>query len=388
MPAIKTSAAKISACLAASVFFTPVFCSAASLIVNKEQPLNMSASPGFSYVVNGSDGSLTAQTDGFLFCANIGSYVATAVTLVPQHPQWSAPIAQDVDSVSYNAGILGVNENSASTLVCHAVGAGGELLTSRSEGLFRNSYESKTIEQYSNLINWIPSLGFSWTNPVWSAVPIDPCNPSVSDPAEVVEDVTCAAATGLRPAGASETRAGTLWTGTDGSNFFYIARVDARYGPQNGAPAFAPPQILQGAQPQGSGNATMQVVDAYSRGIVGQGGGYLADNGTWCVLLSLPASLNSNMCQGAPNSGTLSGPLTDLGFAVGVPPSQPQTSFYIGFIRPIVGAPPTLNVPAVAVSILVEHGVIAAGGDKFKGDDVIFGFLPTSNGFPWMTGGQ
>lgn len=389
MPAFKTSAATVSACLAASVFFTPVFCSAASLIVNKEQPLNISASPGFSYVVSGSNGSLSAQTDGFLFCANIGAPAATAVTLVPQHTQWAVPIAQDVNSVTYNAGVLSVNTNQSTTLTCHAVGGGGELITSLSEGLFRNSYESKTIEQYNNLINWVPSLGFSWSNPVWSAVPIDPCNPSASDPAQVDEDVTCAAATGLRPAGASEARAGTLWTGTDGANFFYIARVDARYGPQNGAPAMVAPQIFRGNQPQGSGTATLQVVDAYSRGVAGQGGGYLSDAGTWCILTSLPAALNTNMCSGAADSGTLNGPLTSIGFAVGVPPlGLPSTSFFIGFIRPVVGAPPPLTSPAVAVSILVEPDVVAAGGDKFKGDDVIFGFLPTSNGFPWMTGGQ
>lgn len=390
MPAIKTFAAKIFACLAASVFFTPVFCSAASLIVNKEQPLNITASPGFSYVVNGSIGSLTAQTDGFLFCANIGTFANTAVTMVPEHTQWSAPIAQDVHSVSYNAGVLSVNASQLSTLVCHAVGAGGELLTSLSEGVFRNNYESKTIEQYNNLINWIPSLGFSWTNPVWSAVPTDPCNPTVSDPAQMDEDLVCAAASGLRPAGSGETRAGTLWTGTDGANFFYIARVDARYGPQNGAPAIAPPQIVRGAQPHGSeSTATINVVDAYSRGVAGQGGGYLADTGTWCILTSLPAALGTTMCSGAADSGSLNGPLTSIGFVVGVPPlGLPETSFYIGFIRPIVGGPPALNTPAVAVSVLVDPIVVAAGGDNFKGDDVIFGFLPTSNGFPWMTGGQ
>lgn len=389
MPAIKTSAATVSACLAASVFFTPVFCSAASLIVNKEQPLNMSTSPGFSYVVNGFTGSLTAQTDGFLFCANIGAFIATAVTLVPQHPQWSAPIAQDVSSVTYNAGVLSVNKYLPSTLVCHAVGGGGEILTSLSEGLFRNSYESKTIEQYGNLINWIPSLGFSWTNPVWSAVPLDPCSPSASDPAQVDEDVVCAAASGLRPAGASETRAGTLWTGTDGANFFYVARIDVRYGPQNGAPAFTPPQILHGDLPQGSGGATLHVVDAYSRGVVGQGGGYLGDNGQYCILTSLPAALSANMCSGAIDTEPLNGPLTTLSLIVNVPPlGLPQTSFYIGFMRPIVGAPPPLSAPAVAVSILLDPIVVAAGGDKFKGDDVAFGFLPTSTGFPWMTGGQ
>ena len=389
MPAIKTSAAKISARLAASVLFAPVFCSAASLIVNKEQPLNMSTSPGFSYVVDGFTGSLTAQTDGFLFCANIGSFVATAVTLVPQHTQWSAPIAQDVSSVTYNAGVLTVNRNLQSTLVCHAIGGGGEQLTSLSEGLFRNSYESKTVEQYNDLINWIPSLGFNWANPVWSAVPLDPCTPSASDPARVTEDVVCAAATGLRPAGASETRAGTLWTGTDGSNFFYVARVDARFGPQNGAPAVAPPQLLHGDQPQGSGGATLHVVDAYSRGVAGQGGGYLGDIGQYCILTSLPTTLNSNMCVGAIDIEPLNGPLTSLSFNVNVPPlGLPQTSFYVGFIRPIVGGPPTLNAPAVAVSVLVDPAAVASGGDKFKGDDVIFGFLPTSNGFPWMTGGQ
>ena len=325
-----------------------------------------------------------------MFCTNIGSVTQRPVTLVPQHSQWNTNIAQDVQTVGYNAGVLSVNANLVSTLACHAVGAGGELRTPLSEGLFRNNYETKTIEQYNNLINWIPSQGFSWTDPVWSAVPTDPCNPTVSDPAQINEDLVCAAASGLRPAGTGETRAGTLWTGTDGANFFYVARVDGRYGPQNGVPAIAPPQIVHGPQPHGSESAAaIQVVDAYSRGVAGQGGGYLADTGTWCVLTTLPTDLSATMCSGAADSGSLNGPLTSVGFVVGVPPlGLPETSFYIGFIRPIVGGPPPLNTPAVAVSVLVDPLVVAAGGDDFKGDDVIFGFLPTSNGFLWMTGGQ
>jgi len=35
---------------------------------------------------------------------------------------------------------------------------------------------------------------------------------------------------------------------------------------------------------------------------------------------------------------------------------------------------------------LLETSVVTEGGDKFRGDDTAFGFLPTSTGFPWMSG--
>lgn len=388
MPAIKMSAVKIFAGLTASAFFTPISF-AATLLVNNEAPLNVTA-PGFSYVAQGSDAGLIISTDGFLFCASVyvGDQPHTAVTVAPQHGDWRFPIAQDVKTVAYNAGVLGVNQPDANqtSLVCHSMGAQGEILTSLSDGLFRNSYETKTAEQYRDLINWIPSPGFDWTNPDWSAVPTDPCSPSAQQPAQVVEDVACAGVTGTRPAGVGATeRAATIWTGTDGSNFFYVTRIDARYGPQQGInDSPQPPQPPQTRQPDDT-SVALWLVDAYDRGVVGVGGGYLADSGQWCFLADLPSTLTGNICAGSVlSSGPLNGPLS-LPIYLSVLTS-PRTSFYAAFIRPIVGSPPVLTEPAVAVSILLEPSVTAVGGDRFKGDDVAFGFLPNSPGFPWMYG--
>jgi hypothetical protein len=386
MPAIKMSAVKIFAGLTASAFFTPISF-AATLLVNNEAPLNVNA-PGFSYVAQGSNAGLTVPTDGFLFCANV--YVEgdqpdhTPVTLLPEHGDWRFPSAQDVKTVAYNAGVLGVNQPDANqtSLVCHSIGAQGEILTSLSDGLFRNSYETKTAEQYRDLINWIPSPGFDWTNPDWSAVPTDPCSPSAQQPAQVVEDVACAGATGTRPAGAGATvRAATMWTGTDGSNFFYVARIDARYGVQPLIDGGM--KLPQTANPDDT-NVALWLVDSYDRGVVGVGGGYLADTGQWCFLTDLPSTLTGNLCSGALTSGPLNGPMSSAIYLSVLTSSN--VSFYAAFIRPIVGSPPALTEPAVAVSILLEPSVTAVGGDKFKGDDVAFGFLPNSPGFPWMYG--
>jgi hypothetical protein len=385
------SVARISAGLAVSAFFASTSF-AATLVVNRESPLDIAGDPGFTYLVNGDSGSLNVATAGFLFCANIvtqGQQIQTPVTVIPQHGSWRLPIAQDVLGVSYNASQLSVNRAQQSTLVCHSAGAQGEMASGLTDGIFRNAYESKTREQFPNLINWIPSQGFDWNNPNWSVVPTDPCSPSIDQPAAVDETVTCAAVSGQRSAGASATmRAPTLWTGSDASNFFYVAKVDARYGAQTGVPGVASMPVL-GEAPAGTGSAQLTIVDAYNSGVVGVGGGYLSDDGTWCILSQFPTVLSLAMCNGAPSSGPLNGTLGSNfpGFSVGVPPlGQQQVSFYIAFMRRIIGAPPAVNEPAVAVSIMVEPSVLAEGGDEFKGDDITFGFLPASPGFPWMTG--
>jgi hypothetical protein len=389
MPAFTMSVARISAGIAASVFFASTSF-AASLVINRESPLEIAGNPGFTYLVNGTSGSLSVATEGFLFCSNVGTASPQAVTVNPQHGSWRLPIAQDVLSVGYNAGQLSVNKSQQSTLVCHSVGAQGETASGLTDGIFRNAYESKAREQFSNLINWIPSQGFDWNNPNWSVVPTDPCSPSVDQPAAVDENLTCAAVSGQRSAGAGATmRAPTLWTGTDGSNFFYVARVDGRYGPATGAVGAASLPVFGDEAPAGTNSALLRLADAYDSGVVGVGGGYLGDTGTWCVLNQFPTTLTSSMCNGAVSSGALDGPLGDgfPGLVVGVPPfGAQQFSFYIAFMRPIIGPPPAVNEPAVAVSIMVEPSVVAEGGDAFKGDDVVFGFLPASTGFPWMTG--
>jgi hypothetical protein len=393
MPAFKMSASRIFAGLAASAFFSPAFCVAATLVVNDETPLNITTPPGFTYNVAGSDGSLSVPTDGFLLCANVfPSYppAPSAVTVMPQHGDWRMPVAQDVFSVAYSAGVLGVNRPDATTLVCHSVGAGGEVASPISDGILRSGYETKTVEQFGNLINWIPSQGFDWNAPDWSLVPTDPCSPSVQQPALVSEDVACAAVTGARTAVAGTTRAATMLTGTDGTNFYYVARVDARVGAQDEANGSGPQLPSSVSQPDGSGDATLNLTDAYDRGVVGVGGGYLGDTGQWCVLFDLPSAVDGNLCVGAPASGALAGPLTGLQLnplhLVLPPLGIARVSFYLVLARPIVGPPPTANEPVAAVSILLEPSVTALGGDKFRGDDVVFAFLPTSLGFPWMHG--
>ncbi len=390
MPAFKMSVSRIFAGLATSAFFASTSF-AATLVVNRETPLQTSGNPGFTYIVNGSSGSLNVATEGFLFCSNVGTAQPTAVTVVPQHGNWRLPVAQDVQGVGYNSGELQVNRNQLSTLVCHSVGAQGEIASGLTDGIFRNAYETTAAEQFSNFINWTPPVGFNWNNPTWSAVPVDPCGPNQNQPAAVDENVTCAAVSGQRSAGAGSTlRSPTLWTGTDGSNFFYVARVDARYGPATGANRPMSVPAFGGDAPAGTDSALLRLNDAYDAGVVGVGGGYLGDTGTWCVLDAFPTSLSTAMCNGATSSGALSGTLGDSNFpglTVAVPPFGAQSfSFYVALMRPIVGAPPAVSEPAVSVSIMVEPSVTAEGGDAFKGDDVVFGFLPASNGFPWMSG--
>ncbi|HVT31927.1 MAG TPA: hypothetical protein VHE32_04740 [Rhodanobacteraceae bacterium] len=392
MPAIKLSAVSVAG-LAVSAFLTPAFCSAATLVVNREQPVQISTSPGFNYQVQGGNGSLTVDTEGWLFCANVPDAPQTQVSLVPRHGSWRMPVAQDVSTVSYSSGALYVNRSPSPTLVCHGVGSQGETTSALTEGLFKNAFESKTIEQYANLVNWISTPGFDWTLASnWTQVPTDPCNPTANQPAQVSEPTLCAAATGVRSgAVGGSVRAATAWTATpDGSNFYYVVRIDARYGAQGEFNVPAAP-LFDGEQSEDAGSVDVSIIDAYNRGDQGVGG-YLGDTGQWCALTDLPQGLAPNVCANATASGTLSGPLgTDgahaLSLHLGPPPTQtPARSFYMVFIRPIVGPPPDGGEPAVAVTVLTEPSAIAEGGDRFRGDDVVFGFLPGSSGFPWMSG--
>jgi hypothetical protein len=398
MRSIKKSVASTIAGLTASALFASATCAAVTVTVNDEAPLKIQSSEGFSYLIAGDAGFLNVMTDGFLFCANVYPDVPpnlNQVVLVPQHGDWALPTAIDLLNFSYSGSQLLINRSSSgsldSSLVCHAVGAQGETTTPFTDGIFDNGVETKTLEQYPNLINWIPPQGWNWNSPNWPAVPTDPCSPSVDQPARVDEDITCAAVSGARPGAAGgTTRSPTMWTGTDGSNYFYVMRVDARYGAQTDVDDTGPlaPQQADASGPDGStGSVTIKVSDGYDRGSIGQGGpGYLGDIGVYCILTDLPSTLDGNVCTGAVFSDGLIGPLSYRFVLSILPPSNPRASFYIAFIRPIVGGPPALTEPAVGASILIEPSVVAEGGDRFKGDDVVFGFLPNSQGFPWMSG--
>jgi hypothetical protein len=398
------SAARILAGLAASALFAPVICAAAQVKVNDEAPLDLQSPPGFTYTNGGTSATLSVATAGYLACANIadGGSMITNINMVPQHGQWRFPAAVDVRSVGYGGGTLAIGRSPQGTigsaLTCHASGAQGEILEPLSDGLLSSGFDSKMVEQFANLVNWVPGQGFSWSNPDWTAVPTDPCSPTLDQPARAAEDVSCGAVSGAKPGAASGTvRSPTLWTESDLVNFYYVVRIDARWGAPAGGNQDAGAVLPPTHEPQTTYSTVYKIVEAYSRGVTGVGGGFLGDTGQWCLLEALPAALDSGVCNGAPVSGTLNGPFVsadspaDNNFEISVgaaPFGTPRVSFYMAFIRPVVGAPPSINEPAVEVSILIDPAVGSAGGDRFKGDDVAFGFLPSSQGFPWMHGGQ
>ena len=401
MPALKSSAARILAGLAASALFAPVICAAAQVKINDEAPLDLQSPPGFTYTTGGANATLSVATTGFMACANIaaeGQPMVTNINMVPQHGQWRFPAALDVRAVGYGGGTLAIGRDSQGTILSaltfHASGAEGEILEPLSDGILASSFDSKMVEQFSNLVNWVPGQGFTWSAPDWSQVPTDPCTPSIDQPARANENVSCGSSVGAKPGANGVERSPTLWTATDGVNFYYVVRVDARWGAVTGGVEDSGPVLpTTTRQPYTANSAEYKLVESYSRGVVGVGGGYLGDAGQWCVLESLPAALGANVCSGAPMSGTMNGPFVssyadgNFGITVGGVGSS-RVSFYMAFVRPIVGSPPSINEPAVEVSMLIDPAVGSAGGDRFKGDDVAFGFLPTSQGFPWMHGGQ
>ena len=130
------------------------------------------------------------------------------------------------------------------------------------------------------------------------------------------------------------------------------------------------------------GNVTVTVVDAYDSS-------YLLGTGTYCVLGQLPATLTSSVCTG--NSPiALNGPLSRR-FSVSPPPmTNGIASFYIAVVRNIGGAHTNTTTPVVGASILVDSATLTlppSTGDKFVGDDVVFGFMTSqtgASGFPWM----
>jgi hypothetical protein len=372
-----------------------------SVMVNDEAPLTVPSSPapGFSYVAGATTNTLSVYTDGFLFCTNLalGGSWNTEVTLAPLHLDqsfspahpWTLPTASDIQNIVYTGSELNINRDAhgamASSLVCHSVGAKGEVAKWLADGIFDSGDDMAWEENYHHLINWIPqSPGFSWRAPDWTQVPTNPCFSSGGQPARVVETVACAAATGVGPGtSAASVRAGTMWTWTDGINFTYLFRVDVRFGAQ--LPGIPPTQFEAPTRV-----SSTDVVDATTSGAYvslrdGYDADYLGAAGSYCYFLTtqnLPTVLNSSTCADAhlPISNVSASGTLDYSF------SQSLTSFYVVVTRPVIGAHSSTDTPVVGASILVDPALLAEAGDEFIGDDVIFGFIPSSTGFPWMTG--
>ncbi len=196
----------------------------------------------------------------------------------------------------------------------------------------------------------------------------------------MVEDVACAAVTGVRPTADGARRAGTVWTATDGTNFTYVVRFDARFGAQepNGAVQM---QIPDGGDSINAGtDASITIRDAFDGTYLDSTGG-----GQYCLLTELPTTLNSAVCAGA-SPTALNGKPLDKSYSVGLPPGgTPVRSFYVAVTRPIVGGHASATTPVVAFATLVEGAVVHEGGDKFSGDNIAFGFQPSAGaGFSWM----
>ena len=380
MPALKMSAARILAGLAASALFVPAICAAARVQVNDEAPLDLQSPPGFTYTTGGANATLSVATTGYMACANITNDVGsmlTNISMVPQHGQWRFPGAVDLRGVGYGTGTLAIGRNSAGTinssLTCHTAGAEGEILQPLSDGILSTGFDSKMVEQFSNLVNWVPGQGFSWSNPDWTLVPTDPCTPSVDQPARADETVSCGAVSGAKPGVSTGTvRSPTLWTESDLVNFYYVVRIDARWGEPTGGLQDSGSVLPSTNLPQTNYGTVYKIVEAYSRGVTGVGGGFLGDTGQWCLLESLPSALDSNVCNGSPVTGTMNGPFvsaetpTDNNIVVSVgaaPFATPRVSFYMAFIRPVVGAPPRpRRPPVVSYTSLVLDGASRAVG--------------------------
>lgn len=371
-----------------------------TLVVGKHsQPVQTptTAPSGAVYLATGAQTStLTAYTEGFLLCGNIGSEQTSvkldlwhedqSPSLGGAHP-WRLPIAF-AQNFAYNGGRFVVNPGvSMSTLACNSLGKQGEMVSGLNEGIFDNGYDSATETNYNHLINWIPT-GFDWNQPDWAQVPKDACISTANQPARVVEDAACAAVSGLRPVTGttpSSVRAGTIWTAGDAISFTYLFRVDLRYGeqPANAVAEFQLPQDGGGTEPNDSPTGlSFMLVDAYDSK-------FLSDTGQYCFLTAVPTTLNSSICSGA-GIAELNGPMHHFSNVPPPPLSSGSTTFYVAATRQRVsgGSHSDLSTPVVAASVLVEPLLVAEGGNKFSGDDTVFGFMPNSTGFPWMRGGQ
>jgi hypothetical protein len=378
---------------------------AGSLIVNNERSLAIQTpasptTPAISYQTGAQTSTLSAYTQGYLFCANVSPPPppgdpyswSPAVTLAPKHEDqaftpahpWAMSSAIDILSVGYTGSLLSIGRIASavvpSSLVCHGVDANGTIPNGIADRIFDSGVEPAATENYSHLINWLPPRGFDWGAPDWAQVPTDPCYSSPNQPQRTIEDAACAAAISVRPGTlAPSNRAGTLWTASDASSFTYLVRVDARYGPQpaTSMPHFALPTIGSAADANEGVYAVLR--DAYDSAFLG--------GGSYCFIgtETLPGTLNSHTCDGNPTRQTLSGPLA-YAFQVAPQPVGPgATSFYVVVDRSIgQSAHANTTTPVVGVSILIDPALGAEGGDHFIGDDAAFGFMPGSPGFSWM----
>jgi hypothetical protein len=384
--------AMLAAVAAASIIPAAEAVAAPHLVINGGAQIDIKSPPGFNYVATGSGAAstLNVTTEGYVFCANIGMIYQTPVSMQPQHERWSLPSANEIRSVGYSGGTLSVNGNLDSSLACQVRGASGELATPFSgfgNMLFHDGYDPFAARQFSSLVNWQPDSAFSWAAPDWTQVPNDSCSWDMNPNTPVVpESAVCAAATGVSQVAVgsqNDTRFGdrapTMWTATTTANFIYLARIDARFGPQDGAPnSHFPVGARPAPQPDSGSSIDIAIRDGYDST-------YLAGAATYCLLRELPATLTDNVCSGQAVyfSDTLTGNLEeriplDMGWT-------PAKSLYVAVVRQKSGgSSPATCQPTAAIAAIADPDVSRhEGGDEFIGDNVVFGFRP-GDSFEWM----
>lgn len=342
---------------------------AATLQISSEAPLTVQTPTTAPSGLTLTSDSASVFTDGFVFCANIGTPSVVNFVLAPAHEDqdpslssahpWKFPIAKDLGAVTFAGGTLSINVTGAKspTLSCNTRGASGETVASPfGDEVFSDGYDDLLLsphKQYPLMVNWVPPASFDWNTPDWTQVPVNACD---SAQPQVAEPVACAAVTGVNPT-ATSVRAQTMTTFADNTafNFYYMFRVDVLTQTGAGEP--------------------FVVRDAYDGTFLG------ASGGAYCFLATPPSSLSASACT---NWLQLSagGFLDYQGLSTG----GQNAPFYIVVRRPMVGSHTNLTTPVVAASVFVDPAVSAEGGDRFRGDDVVFGFMQQSTGFPWMSG--
>ena len=410
----------------------------ATLSLGGGSPLPIST---FSYAASGSvAGELKVTSDSYILCANVGpDYPTSLRTFSPMRERWTLPSVQDMQSLRYSGSTLRINDSAvASAIACSIRSANGTVSSPfgpYDDLLLLGSFDLPTRDQwYASMINWQPNGNYAsdgngrfagWSpghDSLLPGVPTDACTfdqraaaglqgdgiggpgdpgqPSLVPDLPLSREVSvCAAATGVRPVSGTGpssapavnsdfgVRAATMWTRawTEGSTpkFAYLARVDGRLGIQgaNELPNANFPQAPSGGGAVPTANSVEIVVaDAFDST-------YLEPVASYCFLRALPATLDATTCAGS-NPGliyadTANGNLRerivlDLG-------TVRANSRYLAVIRNVkVGGEPAIDTPVAAVSVFASPDVVQyEAGNKFTGDDVVFGF-PGANLFPWM----
>lgn len=395
MSVLKFAGSVFAAAIVAGSISSSASASSPTLVVSGGPPVSIVSASGFSYAATpgGGASTLNVTTEGFLFCANVYSDIppVATITFAPGHVNWTLPSAIDVRNVGYSGGVLNVNQNSTeSSLACQVRGPDGKVNSAFSgygNFTFRDSFESDTVAQFENQVNWVPVAGFNWMTPDWKVVPNDSCTWDMNtNLPQVSEAAVCAASAGVRPPAAGSQndarygdRSPTMWTKTTVNKFVYLARIDARFGAMQGTPnaSFSPATPPQ--QAASASSVDIAVRDGFDSD-------YLSAVGTYCLLRALPAVLDENVCGDSAvySSHSLNGNLLErVTLSDGWEKSK---SMFIAVVRNRVSIF-SGGAPVSAIATITDPGVSRhEGGDEFTGDNVVFGFVEGEH-FPWMPAG-